>query len=295
MPEPAGKSPKAQPWVIRQNSPRCVRRATASPKNFGRLVSDRYVDKSREEYAIAIDAEPERVQVAAMLQSWCSLTFLHWRYRLESLRPYVPEPLEVESFDGSAWVGITPFVVRDLRPVVLPPLPWISHFPETNCRTYVRGPDGHAGVWFFSLDAARAAAVAGARLGYGLPYAWSRMRVSIAADQVVYESARRWPDTRARTRFVIAPGKPIVPNALELFLTARYRLYAFRSGRLTYTSVEHKPWPLQAARLLKADQTLTECAGLPRPEGFPIVHFSQGVRVRVAFPQRIHEDRCAAH
>src|SRR5581483_5061957 len=102
----------------------------------------------------------------AMLQSWCDLTFLHWRYPLEAAQALVPGPLQVETFDGSAWVGITPFVVRALRPPLLPSLPWISHFPETNCRTYVKGPDGHSGVWFFSLDAARAPAVMGARLGY---------------------------------------------------------------------------------------------------------------------------------
>ena len=233
------------------------------------------------------ETRPESVAHPAMLQSWNQITFLHWRYPVETVRALIPAPLEVESFDGSAWVGITPFVVGDLRPPWLPPLPWISRFPETNCRTYVRGPDGHSGVWFFSLDAARAAAVAGARLAYGLPYAWARMRVCRVKHRFVYESSRKWPDSRARTRIVTEPGEQVEARPLEAFLTARYRLYSYILGRLTYTSVEHAPWPLQTARAVEVDESLIQNAGLPAPTGVPIAHFSRGVMVRVAYPKRI--------
>ena len=54
--------------------------------------------------------------------------FLHWQYPAAAVQRLVPQPLEVESFYGSAWVGITPFLLRDLRPKWLPTLPWISEF-----------------------------------------------------------------------------------------------------------------------------------------------------------------------
>lgn len=100
----------------------------------------------------------------------------------------VPPPLEVETCEGAAWVGLVPLVteVRLGAPR--------TRFPETNVRTYVRGPDGRPGVWFFSLDAARSLAVAGARLAYRLPYMWSRMRVQRDGARVRYESRREWPD-----------------------------------------------------------------------------------------------------
>ena len=245
------------------------------------------MNRQPSEQSLPAETPPEPVRFSAMLQSWCSLTFLHWRYPVEIVRPHIPPPLELESFDGSAWIGVAPFMIRGLRPAFLPSLPWISEFPETNCRTYVKGPDGRSGVWFFSLDAARAAAVAGARLTYGLPYAWSRMRVTRTATRVTYESRRRWPDATARSRIVVEPGDPIPSGPLERFLTARFRLYSFMLGRLTYTAVEHAPWPLQAARLVEADQSIIECAGLPTPAGLPTVHFSQGVRVRVAAPKPV--------
>ncbi len=230
-------------------------------------------------------AEP--VTPALNLQSWLDLTFLHWRYPREMVQQQVPKPLEVETFDGAAWVGIVPFVIKGLRAPWMPALPWISRFSETNCRTYVRAPDGSSGVWFFSLDAARAAAVAGARIGYGLPYAWSRMRVSRSGGVIGYESRRRWPDRLARTSIRIEEGRPIASGELEIFLTARFRLYSFIFGQLTYTRIEHPPWPLRSARVLALEQTVTTAAGLPDPQGAPLAHFAQRVDVRVAAPRRL--------
>jgi uncharacterized protein len=232
-------------------------------------------------------AQPhDRVRRALMLQSWRQLTFIHWRYPVEVVQRCVPAPLKVETFDGAAWVAVTPFILQGLRPPMLPSIPWISEFPETNCRTYVRGPDGHSGVWFFSLDAARVAAVAGARMGYGLPYAWSRMRVVQSSRQMTYQSRRIFPGS-ARTHIVVEPGEPVTSQALELFLTARFRLYSVRLGHLTYTSVEHAPWPLCKARLIQVEQTLTACAGLPDPSGPPIAHFSPAIQVRIGPPKLV--------
>jgi uncharacterized protein YqjF (DUF2071 family) len=199
----------------------------------------------------------------------------------------VPPPLRVETFDGSAWVAVAPFIIRDLRPPWLPPLPWVSAFPETNCRTYVTAPDGAPGVWFFSLDAARATAVAAARLAYGLPYAWSRMRVSPTERRVCYRSSRRWPDTTSTTSIEIEKGEPLHQGELEIFLTARFRLYSFVMGRLTYTAIDHAPWPLRSANVISLQQNLTAAAGLAQPSGPPLAHYSPSVYVRIARPKAV--------
>jgi len=228
---------------------------------------------------------PEPVKAPLNFQSWHDLTFLHWRYAREIVQQQVPAPLEVETFDGSAWVGVVPFVITGFRPPLLPPLPWISRFPETNCRTYVKAPDGSSGVWFFSLDAARVGAVAAARMAYGLPYAWARMRVTRTERRVEYESERIWPDRVGRTRIGVEEGERREAGELEIFLTARFRLYSFIGGRLTYTRIEHPPWPLRTAQVTRLDQTLTRTAGLPDPAGEPLAHFSREVDVRVAAPR----------
>ena len=71
-----------------------------------------------------------------MGQTWAQLLFMHWQVAPEALRPAVPAELPIDTFDGHAWIGITPFDVLGLRLRMMPPLPRLSHFPELNVRTY---------------------------------------------------------------------------------------------------------------------------------------------------------------
>ena len=229
----------------------------------------------------------EPVRLPVMIQGWCRITFVHWRYSARVIAARLPAGLAVDTFDGSAWVGLTPFLVSGLRPPLLPALPWISRFPETNLRTYVVGPDGKRGVWFFSLDAARLAAVAAARAAYGLPYAWSSMRVEEQPGRVAYRSRRLWPDRRARIEVDVEHGGAAETGDVEVFLTARYRLYSVVRGSLMAAPVEHVPWPLERARITKLDQTATDAAGLPPPGGPLLAHYSPGVTARIAAPRRV--------
>jgi uncharacterized protein YqjF (DUF2071 family) len=118
---------------------------------------------------------------------------------------------------------------------------------------------------------------------------WSRMRVEADGRGAEYESARRWPDRRGMTRIEVERGAKIEAGALETFLTARFRLYSLRRGRLISGDVEHGPWPLESARLISLEQTLTDTLGLPRPEGAPLVHFSPGVEVRAGRPRGVEQ------
>jgi hypothetical protein len=223
------------------------------------------------------------VKWPVMFQGWHRLTFLHWRYRPEAIRPVLPADVEVDLFDGAAWIGLTAFTVVGLRAPGLPALPWISQFPETNVRTYVRGPDGERGIWFFSLEADRLAAVLGARISYALPYRWAEMRIRYRPGEIEYTSRRHHGPGYAN--ITIQPGQAIRPNELERFLTARFRLYTRIAGRLAFAQVHHAPWPLEAAAVLRLDQNVIEHSGVPVTVGEPVVHFSPGVDVRVGRPK----------
>jgi len=225
------------------------------------------------------------VQTAVMVQTWRDLAFLHWPCDPAAVRALIPEQLALDLFEGKAWIGLVPFLITGLTLPHAPALPWLSHFPETNVRTYVTGPSGRRGVWFFSLDAARVLAVMGARAGFGLPYFWSRMRVTRAPGAVHYDS-RRVQGPTADAHITIEPGERIEqPSELELFLTARFCLYALRFGHLIRADIEHRRWPLHCARVERLSQTLIEAARLPSPAGDPLVHFAPRVDVRVAAPQ----------
>ncbi|MFE9655926.1 YqjF family protein [Micromonospora sp. NPDC006431] len=220
-----------------------------------------------------------------MCHRWSWITFIHWRCPPSMLQPMLPPGLAVDTFDGSAWVGLTPFLMQGVRIPALPAVPWLSSFPETNVRTYARDRQGRRGIWFLSLDAARLPAVLAARVGYRLPYYWSDMAVRVSGTRVAYRCARRQPGPRRlRCDADVRLGPPlreVERDELAHFLTARYRLFTVIAGGLAAAEVEHPEWPLRRVELLRLDQNLLTGAGLPAPAGEPILHASRGVPVRV--------------
>jgi uncharacterized protein YqjF (DUF2071 family) len=181
---------------------------------------------------------------------------------------------------------VTPFLLRDLRTPLAPAPPWFASFPETNVRTYVRGPDGREGLWFFSLDAGRLEPVLVARSTYRLPYMWSAMAVERDGPLLRYRSRRRWPGPKpAEAAIAVEVGAPLRAEELGAFdhyLTARWQLYTRLGGVLARSNVEHEPWPLRRAVVRELDQSLVAAAGLPAPQGSPVVHWSPGVRTRIS-------------
>ena len=147
--------------------------------------------------------EPPRWPV--MRQKWRELLFVHWPVRPEELRPLVPPQLDLDLFDGMAYIGLVPFTMTGVRPVGLPPVRGLSSFHETNVRTYVHRARSDPGVWFFSLDAANRIAVSLARTLYHLPYYHARMFLE-------REAASR-PTTRGRSSTQASAVVPIrVPS-----------------------------------------------------------------------------------
>jgi uncharacterized protein YqjF (DUF2071 family) len=206
-----------------------------------------------------------------MYQTWTWLAFLHWSYEPQVVQRLLPDSLQVHTFEGRAWVGMTPFFLEDLRTPVAPALPWFTSFPETNVRTYVRGPDGREGLWFFSLDAARLEPVLVARSTYALPYMWSAMTVERDGATVSYRSRRRWPGpTPAVANITVEVGAALRPQevrAFDHYLTARWQLYTTLGPVLARSNVEHEPWPLHRAAVRELDGNLVAAAGLPEPCG----------------------------
>ena len=208
-----------------------------------------------------------------MGQTWDDLLFVHWPVPLEQVRPHVPDALEVEEHDGSAWVGITPFRVGGLRSRGVLPLPFVSSFLELNVRTYVRSPDGKPGVWFFSLDATSRLAVRAARRQYHLPYFDARITFDPVGGWTDVECARLAEPGRvfsARYR-PAGPASVSQPESLEWFLTERYCLYATDHGVLHRAEIHHTPWVLRPAEV---EIELTSIAPLEL-RGDPVCHAAE--------------------
>lgn len=200
-----------------------------------------------------------------MHMSWEHLAFLHWRVDAEALRRQLPPKLELDCFDGDAWLGVVPFLMNRVRAHGLPGIPPTNRFLELNVRTYVTC-DGRPGVWFFSLDAGSRLAVGGARALFHLPYFNAAMKARLE-DQVVYESQRRHAGVRGGDFSVEYEPTGAVfrsaPDSLERWLSERYCLYsADRRGKLWRGEVHHEPWPLQPGRARIHANTLGDLPGV---------------------------------
>ena len=240
-----------------------------------------------------------------MAQTWHDLLFAHWRIdaaMLRTFRPLIPFALEIDTFQGDAWIGVVPFRMSGVRLRATPALPTVSAFPELNVRTYVTH-GGKPGVWFFSLDAANAVAVKVARAWFHLPYFNARMRCEIRNDWIEYSSERT--HRGAPKAKLIARYRPIGESirtqagTLEHFLTERYCLYAVDAkGKITRGDIQHAPWSLQRAEAEFREntmvQTAMECGASapplisdPRHPDVPLLHFARRQDVVVWHPQSI--------
>jgi uncharacterized protein YqjF (DUF2071 family) len=235
----------------------------------------------------AVPTTPAHVAAGwpAMRHRWAHLLFLHWPVAADELRRLVPPELDVDTFEGQAYVGLVPFTMTGVRPVWSPPVRGLSSFHEVNVRTYVHRYGEDPGVWFFSLDAANRFAVAVGRTFWKLPYHFARMGLIRDGNGIFYRSERLWPGpSPASCSLRYEPkGTPGGARAgtLEQFLIERYVLYTRRGSRLWMGRVHHAPYPLQGAEVHELSEDLIAAAGILVPDQPPLAHYAEEVRVRV--------------
>lgn len=230
-----------------------------------------------------------------MAMRWSRLLFMHWPVPAEALRPHVPPMLEVDTFDGSAWLAVVPFTMSGVRARFTPALPGLGAFHELNLRTYVTH-EGKPGVWFFSLDAASWPGVEVARRTFHLAYFNARMSLTRRDGGVAYESERT--DARGKTAALSCwykgEGSPkhAEPGSLESFLTDRYRLFASdlpprKPERLWIGEIDHDPWLLAPARCEVEHNGMAAPIDVATPTDEAVLHLAEPVAVRAWWPNRV--------
>lgn len=235
-------------------------------------------------------------------QTWEHLSFLHYRYPVAEVQALVPDGLRVQQQGGTAWVGITPFLMRDVRAPGLPPPPGWGAFAELNVRTYVQGPDGRDGLWFLGMVVPRATFVVALR-SLGLPYARAAGQVDVQGSRWHYRFGT--PQGRLRSGQRAARSRPTseVPpwfqagvsvagpvgaseRTQELdAITGRWAAYHQRAGVLWRTPVRHEVWPLHHGEATGELTAPLRWVGLPPPTEPPMVHASPGVHTRLGAPR----------
>lgn len=223
-----------------------------------------------------------------MAQTWEHLLFAHWAVRPTSLAGLVPAGVDLDTFDGSAWVGVTPFRVSGLRLRGLPAVPGLSEFREINVRTYVT-MNGKPGVWFFTLDADTLIGIATARTWYRLPYVAASIQFAARDDRVTFVASHDREDgsevTLAAEYAPTGPVSPAAPGTLDAWLTERYCLYAAEDdGRILRAEIHHAPWPLQPATAAIRDDGFTASVGVPLSGAPDLLHYARRLDVAIWRP-----------
>jgi len=219
-----------------------------------------------------------------MHQSWGKLLFIHWAIDERLLRPLIPPALEIDTFDGTAWIAEVPFTMWDIRafPPYVPAVPGLRAMHELNVRTYVQFA-GVPGVWFFSLDCNNAAAVLGARTFYYLPYYNAEIELN-QHESIINYSSKRTDTPLANFQASWEIGDPLLestPDSLEYFLTERYCLYSEHHGNLYRARINHPRWPLRHATLRSWSSLMTSPLALPLPKEDPLLHYAEELSVEI--------------
>lgn len=251
-------------------------RATARKK----VITDDGVDRE------TIRQRPSELPL--MEHHWGKLLFMHWPIDAERLRSLVPPQLTIDTFDGEAWIGVTPFTMWDVRLSFTPPVPYLSDFHELNVRTYVLYR-GVPGVWFFSLNTNSSMTVFGARTFYFLPYFNSRIDLRQEGDTIHYDLQRTDAARPAAFKAAWEIGRELPeaePGTLEFFLTERYCLYSASGESIYRARIHHPPWPLRQAKLISYASDIAESDYLPKPKGKPLVHYAESLAVDIWPPEK---------
>lgn len=228
-----------------------------------------------------------------MRMRWCNLLFAHWKVASAVLRKFIPSRLELDLYDGCAYVAAVPFTMEDVSPRLVPALPGLQAFPELNLRTYVTA-DGKPGVWFFSLDAGQKLAVRVARRWFHLPYFDAKFQIDAGSDSVQYSATRTHRAApNAAFSAIYRPTGPVyrsTPGALDFWLTERYCFYAADpGGRLYRGEVDHQRWPLQPAEAEVRVNTLGDWLGIDLQGPPATLHFAKSLDVRAWLLEQVEE------
>ncbi len=226
----------------------------------------------------------------AVSERWNDLLFAHWPVSAVAIANRLPDGLEPDTFQGSAWIGMVPFWLDRVKLRGLPSLPGMRGYPDLNLRTYVRDrATGNQGIYCFSLDAGNPLAVAAARLVFHLPYYWSEMRFEKRSDREFSFYSRRLFSPRpllfqARYRG-LGPTRrtaEILPGSLEYFLTERYCLFtANHNGLPIRANIHHVPSPLEEAEAEIERNDLAAAIGIELPDEKPVLHYSRRLAVYI--------------
>ena len=213
-------------------------------------------------------------------QEWNNALFLHYKVEKEALKKFLPTALDIDLFEGQAWISVVAFTMEKIRPRYFPTFPPISNFNEINIRTYVRSKHT-AGVYFLSIEGGRYWSCKLAKAIAELPYRYSKMKRTAHC----YQAKNATYQDQLKITYKVE-GKKLEKSALDLWLTERYALFQDVGTAINRFDIHHLEWPLQ--KLVLQESEIHYSRFNPLQLNTPNkAHYSKGVKVLAWGKQRL--------
>ena len=127
------------------------------------------------------------------------------------IAPLIPEGLQVDTFQGSAWLGVMPFWMDRIKVRGIPPIPGSAAFRSEFAHLCREERTGTPGVFCLSLDSSNLLAVAAGRAPITCPITgrrciWSSARSGSFPSLAAGALRGRWSSRRATAGWVRRGG-----------------------------------------------------------------------------------------
>ena len=224
-------------------------------------------------------------------QGWRDLLFVSWSMPIDEVRAIVPSQLELDTYNGQAWVSLVPMRVEGAHFRDVAPIPGLEHFCEINLRTYVKLGDDR-GVYFITIDCADAIADWLGNKLFEAPFIRANIAM-VEQDGEFYIISRRTQSGLAQANFVggFRPvGDPFEPasDPLVQFLLERYFLaLSNEHGSVGRVNIQHPAWSVQPAEATVRVNSICSAGGLVlnRPPDHAV--YSTGTDTLIYPPTRV--------
>ncbi|PYZ92643.1 hypothetical protein CR194_13325 [Salipaludibacillus keqinensis] len=211
-------------------------------------------------------------------QQWEDILFLHWPVDVETLRPHVPEELELDTHDGNSWISILAYVSTDNKAKKFGRTLTSSSIHQVNVRTYVKYGE-ESGVYFFSMEADHKAAVKASRSLAGLPFYQADLKHSKKDEGFRIQSTRTHSGEKGlQFKCSYKPSGEAhspEPGSLEHWLTERNQLLRVKGKKVSKSTIDYKPWKIRPADVKITKNQLLDFLPVDLTNKEPIVYYGK--------------------
>ena len=224
-----------------------------------------------------------------MTQRWNDILFAHWRVPASAVSPFLPEGLQPDTFQGSAWLGVVPLWMDRFSFRGIPTIPGTSSFPELHFRTYVSDHVGTPGIFNLTVDIGSLLATTAARFVFRIPCNWAEMRLSQRTErEFSFYSRRMFVNNpvifNARYRG-LGPTRrlaEIKSGSLEYFFTERYCMFRKNhAGQAVRANIHAVASPLEDAEAEIERNDLPGALGIQLDDQEPVLHYSRRLAIYI--------------